>query len=122
MQNVSRELLLSCRGCGQEVQLRRLSYSKGKKRLLCDACITGRSSDLAKTASTRDVRLEKTGPRARTEENFVRYTCGECSFKFSRARHFTFLQCPYCSSPKLIIDAVAEQIMERRRLIDDLYG
>lgn len=119
MQGTDTELLLSCRSCGQEVPLRRLSYNKGTKRLLCGACVSGVPT---KAGEVRKVPLEKTGPRTRNEEDVVRYTCAECNFKFSRARQFTFAQCPYCASSRLVVDAVIEQMMERKRLLNDLYG
>ncbi len=119
MQSTDTELLLSRRSCGQEVPLRRLSYNKETRRLLCGACISGMP---AKVADMRKAPLEKTGPRLRSEEDLVRYVCGECNFRFSRARHFAFVQCPYCASSKLVVDAVTEQILERKRLLNDLYG
>lgn len=119
MQSTDTELLLSCRSCGQDVPLRRLSYNKESKRLLCGACIAGVP---AKAGDMRKVPLEKTGPRMRSEGGLVRYVCGECNFKFSRAPNFTFRRCPYCESSRLGVDAISEQILERKRLLDDLYG
>ncbi len=115
----SSEVLLACHGCEQKLPLRCLGYNKEGKRLLCSACNAGKP---ARDTPLRKQVLEKTGPRMRNEEDFVRYICAECRFRFSRARTFTFRKCPYCASTGPIIDAVFEQQKERKWVLDDLYG